>query len=224
MDNDKPKSFIVHQDYEQHMVLLSDAEVGRIFRALFAHNAKRKLPELSKSASIAFSFIRAQKERDDAKYTKKCATNRENGARGGRPKAEEKTEQNPTKPKKTERLFEKPNKTLNDNDNKNNKEKDILTDIQKESEWNDFVEMRKQIKKPLTKRAITLALNKLEELAPGDIPTQKRILDQSVFYNWQGIFALQEGRHGRSNDKDTGYDATGNTTGSDKWNLDIPRL
>ncbi|MDL2293190.1 hypothetical protein LJC60_01005 [Ruminococcaceae bacterium OttesenSCG-928-D13] len=72
------------------------------------------------------------------------------------------------------------------------KEKDILTDIQKEPEWDAFVSMRRQTKKPLTSRAAAMALNKLEELAPGDISAQKKILDQSTYHCWQGLFALKE--------------------------------
>lgn len=74
--------------------------------------------------------------------------------------------------------------------NKRNK-KDILTDIQREPEWDSFVSMRRQIKKPLTGRAVTMAVSKLESLAPGDLETQKKILDQSTYYCWQGLFPLK---------------------------------
>lgn len=52
----------------------------------------------------------------------------------------------------------------------------------------DFSEMRKTIKKPFTtKRAITMLLNKLNNLASTD-EEKKLILEQSIFNNWQGIF------------------------------------
>ena len=116
MDNNK--AFLVYSEYEEHLKALSDAEWGRLFKAMFAHNAKRDLPQLSKSANMAFSFIRAQMDRNEEKYAKKCAVNKENGAKGGRPKNEEPPSQ---KPKKTERFSEKPKKPDKDKD----KDKDI---------------------------------------------------------------------------------------------------
>lgn len=62
----------------------------------------------------------------------------------------------------------------------------------------DFEKMRKSIGKPLTERAKTMLLNKLQTFPYSDwIP----ILDQSIFHNWQGIFEL----------KDNSKDGTGKT-------------
>lgn len=62
----------------------------------------------------------------------------------------------------------------------------------------DYLEMRKQIKKPMTDRAIELAIKKLEELSAlpfsegmdNDLAIQ--ILNQSVMNSWQGLFPLKE--------------------------------
>ena len=56
----------------------------------------------------------------------------------------------------------------------------------------DYVEMRKQIKSPMTERAIQLAMNKLETLSAGDNDKAIRILEQSVMNSWKGLFALKE--------------------------------
>ncbi len=57
--------------------------------------------------------------------------------------------------------------------------------------WDGFVEMRRKIKKPLTDRAMTLAIGKLEELRrQGQDPN--KVLDQSTLHNWQGLFAVKE--------------------------------
>ena len=58
--------------------------------------------------------------------------------------------------------------------------------------WNGFVAMRKKIKKPLTDRAVTMILNKLEEFAPDDALTQSKILDQSTLNVWQTVYPLKE--------------------------------
>lgn len=56
---------------------------------------------------------------------------------------------------------------------------------------NDYAEMRKQKKKPLTtERAVKMLFNSLDKLAP-DSKTKIAILNQSVFYNWTGVFPLK---------------------------------
>jgi hypothetical protein len=66
-------------------------------------------------------------------------------------------------------------------------------------EWNSYVEMRKSIKKPLTDRAAQMALNRLEQLYPGNYEKQKACLNQSTFHCWQGLFELKEANDGKYN-------------------------
>lgn len=69
----------------------------------------------------------------------------------------------------------------------------------------DFVDMRKQIKKPMTDRAITLAMNKLKELSTVpfsgsmDNETAIKILEQSTMNCWQGLFPLKESNSNKQN-------------------------
>lgn len=62
----------------------------------------------------------------------------------------------------------------------------------------DYLEMRKQIKKPMTEKAVDLAIKKLYELAAVpfsdsmDNDLAIRILNQSVMNSWQGLFPLKE--------------------------------
>jgi hypothetical protein len=93
---------------------------------------------------------------------------------------------------------EKPQKDTNKNDKelKNEKKKiyigayhfsdnEIL-----QSAFNDFLEMRKAIKKPMTERAIKNLAVKLNKLSP-DIYTQADILDQSINHSWQDVYPLK---------------------------------
>lgn len=57
---------------------------------------------------------------------------------------------------------------------------------------NDFAEMRKKMRKPLTDRALALTLSELEKLAPGDDEKKIAILNQSIQRGWQGVFPLKE--------------------------------
>lgn len=62
-----------------------------------------------------------------------------------------------------------------------------------EPAWGQYCEMRKDRGKPLVSNALPLALAKLEELAPGNIEGQKRILEQSVFLGWLGLYNVKPG-------------------------------
>ena len=86
--------------------------------------------------------------------------------------------------------------------NKNKKEKEKKTDLDKIIEaytqndllveaLKEFIKMRKAIKKPLTNRAMSGVLSKLNNLASDDLE-KIEILDQSIMYSWQGIFPLKE--------------------------------
>lgn len=56
----------------------------------------------------------------------------------------------------------------------------------------DFSEMRKKLRKPLTAKATVLNLNKALELAGGKIDEMAKIFEQSTANGWQGVFALRE--------------------------------
>jgi hypothetical protein len=58
--------------------------------------------------------------------------------------------------------------------------------------WNEYVAMRKKLKKPLTPYAERLAKKKLIELSAGDIEHAIEILDQSTFNCWLGLFPLKD--------------------------------
>ena len=124
-------SFLLYQDYREHLALLSDEELGQLLLALFDYAESKRQPEnLSSAAMMAFSFIRAQMDRDEKRYEETCETNQRNGAKGGRPSKAKESEKNREKPKETDRFFEKPKKPDNDNDTDN----DTDTDIEKEKE------------------------------------------------------------------------------------------
>ena len=100
-----------------------------------------------------------------------------------------------------------------DKDNKKQKNKGehkcsvcYFENEQLNSSFTEYIEMRKKIKKPLaTQHAIDLAVSKLKKLA--EIPFTDdfdeelaiKILNQSVFQSWQGLFPLREEKVNTSN-------------------------
>lgn len=64
--------------------------------------------------------------------------------------------------------------------------------------FNEFIEMRKTIKKPLTARALELLINRLNKLTT-NTEEQKEILEQSIMNCWQNIYPLKTEINNKAN-------------------------
>ena len=62
---------------------------------------------------------------------------------------------------------------------------------------NNFVEDRKERKKPPTTRAVKGWISKLEELYPNDPRRQAACIQQSIDNSWMGLFTLKEDKQER---------------------------
>jgi uncharacterized protein YdaU (DUF1376 family) len=62
-----------------------------------------------------------------------------------------------------------------------------LPDWLNKTDWNDFVEMRKKLKKPMTDRAVKLMLAKLETMKNKGINTSE-VLQKSILANWSDVY------------------------------------
>ena len=76
------------------------------------------------------------------------------------------------------------------NVNENKKEKVIKSEL--ENVFNDFLEMRKKIKKPATPRAIELLKTRIKQFAKGDEQLAIKIIEQSILNSWQNVFELKQ--------------------------------
>jgi hypothetical protein len=64
--------------------------------------------------------------------------------------------------------------------------------------WNGWVEMRKQLKKPLTDRAYNQAIDKLVAfMAKGQNITE--VLDRSTMNGWTDLYEIKERKNGAAN-------------------------
>lgn len=84
-------SFLMYLDYEEQFNLLSDEQIGQLMRAIIQYEKTQEIPVLEGMLKMAFSFIKTQLDRDREKYKAKCEKNKENGARGGRPRKQKDT-------------------------------------------------------------------------------------------------------------------------------------
>ena len=96
----------------------------------------------------------------------------------------------------------KDNNTNINNTNINNKEErkketnydkiinSMVEDEEVKNSIYEFIKMRKLIKKPMTDRAVTMLINKLEKLS-SDKDIQIKILEKSILKNWTDIYELK---------------------------------
>lgn len=192
--------FCAYHSYLKSIRNLSDAECGRLFKALLQYSAGEQLINLQGREGIAFDFICEQIDRDNEKYAERCRTNRENGTKANA------TECHQSVPNGTERPRTVPNAPQGEGEGEGKGERNTSSGSNPPltpprgrvdvpgalmENWNGFCEMRKKIKKPLTDRAAKMILNELERLAPGDNHTKGLILDQSVKRCWQDVYPLK---------------------------------
>ena len=76
---------------------------------------------------------------------------------------------------------------------------DIFEDILKEvvnvelrNLYVDFIEMRRNIKKPLTKRGLKMLINRCERLTNCNPREQKQMLEAAIINNWHSVYLPEE--------------------------------
>ena len=81
------KSFILYGSYYEQIMLLSIEERGQLLSAIYEYQMNGEVSvEMNPIVAMAFSFVRSDMDRDAEKYEEKCAKNRANGRKGGRPR------------------------------------------------------------------------------------------------------------------------------------------
>ena len=55
----------------------------------------------------------------------------------------------------------------------------------------EYIKMRKLIKAPMTDRALTMLINKVNELEPNSIDNQKKMLETAIMNNWKSVYPLK---------------------------------
>lgn len=77
-------SFIIYTSFYKPISLLSDKQLGRLFRAIFSYNLG-EIVEVEDDIRMAFEFFKNQFEIDESKYQAKINRDIENGRKGGNP-------------------------------------------------------------------------------------------------------------------------------------------
>ena len=199
---------MLYLDTDGQWEMLSDEQAGKLIKALFKYVKTGEALETDDGMlKMAFSFISGQYNRDSERYEAKCEKNRQIALEREKKKREERI-RNSTNVHEREQAYT--NST--DIDKDKDKDKDINNNKRKAhcvvsvidsmlSEYTenasliatikDFAKFRKQIKAPLTERALKLCLNKLDELADTD-ELKIKVVEQSIERGWKGLFPLKE--------------------------------
>ena len=138
------ESFIIYSSFYKPISILSDKQLGRLFRAIFSYQLG-EVVNVEDDIRMAFEFFKNQFEIDESKYQAKIVEDVENGRKGGNPNfkkgkanpyykkgKKEITQDNPRlseitqdNPRLSEITQDKAiNNNDNDNDNENVNEKD----------------------------------------------------------------------------------------------------
>lgn len=134
-------SFILHHDTLSVISELTDEQAGQLIKEIHAYSIYINNPEEAKKPnglnglmnSVLHPF-KMQLERDLEKYLNVVERNKKNGQKGGRP-SKEKTQINPSKPKKADKDKEK------DNDSDKDKEKETnnnMLENEFQACWKDY--------------------------------------------------------------------------------------
>ena len=80
-------SFVMYTDYMQHLDLMSMEQRGVFLTAIMQYVSCGEVPEMDGMVKMAFSFAKAQIDRDTEQYQKIVEAKREAGRKGGEAKA-----------------------------------------------------------------------------------------------------------------------------------------
>lgn len=119
-------SFVLYTDYLAQIELLTMEQRGVLLTAIMKYQAGEELPDVDPVTEMAFSFIKANLDKDNERYERTIEARSEAGKIGGRPRKDDTEKQ--TKAKKANAFSEKQTKAKkadNDNDNENDNDKDI---------------------------------------------------------------------------------------------------
>lgn len=95
------RTFLMYSEWQPLLEGMSDEQAGQLFKKIYAYQTGKEYEIQDALILGVFNMIKAKFDADRKLYVEKCERNKLNGAKGGRPKKQE-------KPKETERLTEKP--------------------------------------------------------------------------------------------------------------------
>ena len=69
---------------------------------------------------------------------------------------------------------------------------DNIKDIELRSLYNEYIEMREDMRAPLSKRGLEMLINRNERISNLDIELQKALLEAAILNNWKSVYLPNE--------------------------------
>lgn len=197
---------IVYSDWGSTFEKLTDEEAGRLIKHFFSYVNDKDPKPTDRLTEIVFEPIKQTLKRDLKAWEIKQGINRENGAKGGRPKKPTESEQNPNNPVGFLETQTNPEKGVSDSVSVtvSDSVKDILLEkepkeIKKafdfkaslismgvlENVASDWMEVRRKKKASNTETAFTAIVNEIQKT--GRSPNE--CITEAVSRSWQGFKA-----------------------------------
>ena len=176
---------------------MTDADAGRLMKALFAHDDGEKvdLTDASPVVQMIFPLVAESTDRLTRKRqnkVRKPQTDRKDTAHNHSHNHNQNHNQNHS---------QNHDHTSPDGEEERERELKLPKEIPLPSELNqdfvqeafrDFREHRRKLRKPMTTKAEEMIIADLAKLAKGDAVAAVKILEQSIKNGWQGVFPLKE--------------------------------
>lgn len=176
------KGFVLYCDYIHTFKHLTKDQRSDVIMWIFEYvNDLNPKPLEGLLMAVVEPIVR-QLKRDLIKYEERADRSRQNGLKGGRPKKSE----NPKKPKETQQVNSKPKKPDTDTVTVTVIVKDILLKKETKSLFNEWLEYRKQIKKPIKAEKTLLSLAK--RIEKEGAARSKEVINYSIENGYQGLF------------------------------------
>lgn len=177
------KKIIFYADWQDSFEELTDEEAGVLIKHFFKYiNDENPVLE-DRVLKATWIPIEKTLKRDLVKWSQKAEQSRLNGARGGRPKKPKETQ-------KTQQVILEPKKPVNDNVSVSVNVIDSVNDILLEKEtkkvFKEWLEYRKEIKKPIkSERTLKILAEKMQTEGAA---RSKEVVNNSIQNQWQGLF------------------------------------
>lgn len=196
--------FIFYKSFYEATKYLSDEDKWKLLDIICKYWFYWEEPDIDGYMMWMFSLIKPQLDANNKKYIDWCkwwdfwalwwAPKWNKNACKTYEKQLKQPHNNPKTTPKSKKTTPNDNDNDNVNDNENEKEKEkekggVVSVL--DSALDEFTEMRKKIKKPLTSSALKRLLARLDKLAKND-EEKVAILNQSVDHCWQDVYPLKE--------------------------------
>lgn len=170
----------VFTDFANRTRRLSDAEMGRLFRAMLDYASSCTEPELSGNERYLWDMAKDDIDKQISAYEEMCAVNKQIAV-----------SRSVTEHHGSSRSVTKRNEASEDKEKE--KEKEYINPLTPlEGAIGEFRSYRKSMKAPLTELAEQKLRNELQRLAGDNEDLKVKIIDQSIRNGWKGVFPLKE--------------------------------